>query len=154
MGIDYCIKVNITQEWMSDVRMSDLVLGIKIGSGNGLALSGNMPWPRPMLTLIYDAIIPGSISISLAWWRWRHHKGKTQKQVTVFSRFIYNISHMLLWYINQHCKSFYGSHFRSIVLAPYLLTHWGRDKMAAISQTTFSNGFSWMKTYKLWLRFH
>ena len=26
-----------------------------------------------------------------------------------------------------------------------LLTHWGRDKMAAISQTTFSNAFSWMK---------
>ena len=25
------------------------------------------------------------------------------------------------------------------------LTHWGRDKMAAIFQTTFSNAFSWMK---------
>ena len=25
------------------------------------------------------------------------------------------------------------------------LTHWGRDKMAAISQTTLSNTFSWMK---------
>ena len=28
-------------------------------------------------------------------------------------------------------------------------THWGRDKMAAISQTTFSNAFSWMKIYKI-----
>ena len=28
-----------------------------------------------------------------------------------------------------------------------LLTHWGRDKMAAISQTTFSSAFSWMKTF-------
>ena len=26
-----------------------------------------------------------------------------------------------------------------------LLTYWGRDRMAAISQTTFSNAFSWMK---------
>ena len=26
-----------------------------------------------------------------------------------------------------------------------LLTHWGRDKMDAISQTTFSDAFSWMK---------
>ena len=34
------------------------------------------------------------------------------------------------------------------------LTHWGRDKMAAISQTTFSNVFSWMKTYEFRLRFH
>ena len=25
------------------------------------------------------------------------------------------------------------------------LTHWGRDKMAAVSQTTLSNAFSWMK---------
>ena len=28
------------------------------------------------------------------------------------------------------------------------LIHWGRDKMAAISQTTFSNAFSWMKKYE------
>ena len=35
-----------------------------------------------------------------------------------------------------------------------LLTHWGRDKMAAIFQTTFSNGFSWMKIYEFRLTFH
>ena len=34
-----------------------------------------------------------------------------------------------------------------------LLTYWG-DKMAAIFQTTFSNGFSWMKIYEFWLTFH
>ena len=34
------------------------------------------------------------------------------------------------------------------------LTHWGRDKMAAISQTTFSGAFSWMKIYEFRLRFH
>ena len=28
---------------------------------------------------------------------------------------------------------------------PLILTHWGRDKMADIIQTTFSNAFSWMK---------
>ena len=27
------------------------------------------------------------------------------------------------------------------------LTHWGRDKMAAISQTTHSNPFSWMRIF-------
>ena len=35
-----------------------------------------------------------------------------------------------------------------------LKTHWGRDKMAAISQTTFSNEFSWMKMYEFRLRFN
>ena len=34
------------------------------------------------------------------------------------------------------------------------LTHWGRDKMAAIFQTTVSNAFSWMKLYEFWLKFH
>ena len=34
------------------------------------------------------------------------------------------------------------------------LTHWGRDKMAAISQTTFSSAFSWMKMFELRLKFH
>ena len=35
-----------------------------------------------------------------------------------------------------------------------VLTHWGRDKMAAIFQTTFSNGFSWMKMFEFRLKFH
>ena len=30
-------------------------------------------------------------------------------------------------------------------IRPKLLTHWGRDNMAAISQPTLSNAFSWMK---------
>ena len=35
---------------------------------------------------------------------------------------------------------------------PNRLTHWG--KIAVISQTTFSNAFSWMKTYESWLISH
>ena len=34
------------------------------------------------------------------------------------------------------------------------LTHWGRDEMAAVSKTTLSNAFSWMKMFKFRLRFH
>ena len=33
------------------------------------------------------------------------------------------------------------------------LTHWGRDKMVAIFQTTVSNAFSWMKMYQFLLTF-
>ena len=32
--------------------------------------------------------------------------------------------------------------------------HWSRNQMAAISQTTFSNAFFWMKMYEFGLRFH
>ena len=35
-----------------------------------------------------------------------------------------------------------------------LLTHWGRDKMDAISQTTFSSAFSWMKMFEYRLKLH
>ena len=34
------------------------------------------------------------------------------------------------------------------------LTYWGRDKMAAVSQTTLSNAFSWVKIFEFRLRFH
>ena len=34
------------------------------------------------------------------------------------------------------------------------LTHWGRDKMAAIFQTTFWDGFSWVKIHEFWWIFH
>ena len=33
------------------------------------------------------------------------------------------------------------------------LTHWGRDKMDGISQTTFSSAFSWMKMFEFQLKF-
>ena len=40
---------------------------------------------------------------------------------------------------------------RKIVL---LITHWGRDKMDDISQTTLSSSFSWMKMFEFRLKFH
>ena len=36
----------------------------------------------------------------------------------------------------------------------FVLTHWGRDKMDAISQTTFSSAFSWMKIFEFRWKFH
>ena len=33
-------------------------------------------------------------------------------------------------------------------LSHQILTYWGRDKMATISQTTYSNAFPWMKMYE------
>ena len=35
-----------------------------------------------------------------------------------------------------------------------VLTHWGRDKMTAVFQTTFSTAFSWMKMDEFRLGFH
>ena len=44
--------------------------------------------------------------------------------------------------------------FDDVIMDNVMLTHWGRDKMDAIFQTTFSNAFLWMKTYEFRLRFH
>ena len=47
----------------------------------------------------------------------------------------------------------YRAHYDVTVMRVWL-THWGRNKMADIYQTTFSNVFSWMKMYKFRVRFH
>ena len=39
-------------------------------------------------------------------------------------------------------------------LSSFTLTHWGRDQIDAILQTTLSNAFSWMKILEFRLRFH
>ena len=48
----------------------------------------------------------------------------------------------------------YSTVFDSSAQSRRLLTYWGRDKMDAISQTTFSNAFSLMKMHEFRLRFH
>ena len=54
------------------------------------------------------------------------------------------LSEHFYWnFIQLCCEGFYQ-----------VLTHWSRDKITAIFQTTFSNAFSWMKMYECWLWFH
>ena len=53
-----------------------------------------------------------------------------------------------------YCEKYELSSNSSIHQVSSSLIHWGRDMMATSFQTTFSNAFSWMKIYKLWLRFH
>ena len=47
-----------------------------------------------------------------------------------------------------------SSHTAMVLCLVSLLTHWGRDKIDAILQTTFSNAISWMKMFEFRLRFH
>ena len=57
----------------------------------------------------------------------------------------------LPYFIQSEVILSYIRHMRSALI---ILTHWGRDKMGAISQTTFSIAFSWMKMFKYRLKFH
>ena len=55
-------------------------------------------------------------------------------------------------WIEQHC--WYSTYWATGDIRWFSWTHWGRYKMAAISQMTFWNVFSWMKMYEFRLRFH
>ena len=65
-------------------------------------------------------------------------------------------------FLRKYKKYFYIFHHFSILrwgwntedLNLPILTHWGPGKIAAISQTTVSNAFNWMKMYEFRLRFH
>ena len=60
------------------------------------------------------------------------------------------------WYLIPMCKTSNNHHVSPVCKSISLskLTHWGRDKMAAISRTIFSNAFSWTEIYGFRLRFH
>ena len=66
----------------------------------------------------------------------------------ILMHFMEHISFLVLSY--TLCVQMMGYYF----LDAKHLTIWGRDKMDAIFQTTFSNGFSWMKMSVFWLKFH
>ena len=55
---------------------------------------------------------------------------------------------------NNHKKRQMNHLFILMNILTMHLTHWGRDKMAAIFQTTIWNAFSWMKMYAFRLSFH
>ena len=82
---------------------------------------------------------------------------------------IYDMPSCLVVYLFIHKLFFYKTVFPSwpmghislvaitwtTVNVPYLnLTHWGRDKMTAFSQTIFPNAFPWMRKYEFRLKFH
>ena len=55
---------------------------------------------------------------------------------------------IILYYVGRLLSSFHvrGTHVG--------LTHLPLNKMAAISQATFSDAFSWIKSFVFWLKFH
>ena len=87
------------------------------------------------------------------------------KITTPYTRcqWVKSVRSLILWLRNNDmvlfmkiwCKA--TASFDWLFFLPQIMsfTHWGRDKMAAVtSQTTFSNEFSWMKMYEYRLRFH
>ena len=96
--------------------------------------------------------IPGVIL--LACWRWWCSDSRF---TLVFRCGIFTVCDITTWYFGG--DGVFWFRLTSFIKIPTdtevknELTHWGRDKMADIFQTTFSNAVSWMKMYKFRLRF-
>ena len=146
---------------------------VSIGSGNGLLPVSTKPLADPMLIYLgkdtkdHTSVIgthfpPGtrelshcSIVMPLVWhqaiiwtnadsvnWALRNKIQWILNETAIYKNFCNQI------HLEMSAKwwPFYSG--------PNVLTHWGRDKMAAISQTTHSNPFSWMKIFEFRFKFH
>ena len=159
------------RQWVSSLRLSDINVSLNwiiIGSGNGLAPVQCwiiVNWTASIVILSFSfkkciqnvswkmaAILswPQGVKELFKWVKPVSHNWQntfmnlwcaTITQVDSGSRFnITTLSYQYKWMV--------------LSLPQWMgLTHWGRDKMAAISQTIFSNTFSWMKMYEFWFRF-
>ena len=151
-----CPQMNITEPfWWS----------VSIGSGNGLVPSGNKPLPEPMLTQ-FTCSVPNHY-LKQCWFivNWIHMK---KAYDSVECKLCKNSSHvdpLTHWGVETYRwlseKLLNGKPLpkRTLIYCELnqrhlLLTHWSRDKMGAISQTTSSSAFSWMKILEFRLKFH
>ena len=97
---------------------------------------------------------------------WKYNANTTQLYMKAFGRFCPVIKFKLIAVaVILRCeKTTLGpcsdarvwntTYFKSIYMNRISLTHWGRDKMDATSQTTLSNAFSWMKMLEFRLKIH
>ena len=112
--------------------------------------------------LNYKIFMLSMVSCLLLLTRWRHTKWPTRSHKASDNIFtcklcankdiyIYNTSR-----VNDGMGADEVDQATGVRTEGYIedLTHWGRDKMAAIFQTTFLNVFSWMKMYEFRLGFH
>ena len=65
-------------------------------------------------------------------------------------------NHRWLWQIHRCCAHPHTPYSHTLFPHSQLrpLTHLPLDKMSAISQTIFSDAFSWIKSFVFWLKFH
>ena len=87
--------------------------------------------------VLYAIIDPMLAELQYIYWQYEHFRYPTEWGMRNISRGV-------------RLKR-QGMKYRQLM---YILTNWGRDKMDNISQTTFSNAFSWMKTNAFRLRSH
>ena len=145
-------------KWKHFPRYSPFVRGIRRPPVNS---PHKCQW-RVALMFFFDLCLNKRLSKQLwAWWfetpshlLWRHRYDIIQVQWRWMMELLWENS----WAIRRRFKQWPSvrmTRFWSQVnIAEHHLTHWGRDKVALISQTTSPNAFSWMKMFEFLLEFH
>ena len=102
---------------------------------------------------------------------WRHDVTSTQHQARPLAGCMASSHFLNQWWLliihtqgrdfNENSNKLTDFRWRNCIaiFPPYcpggdVLTQWGWNKMAAISQTAFSSAFLWMKNVELWINFH
>ena len=88
----------------------------------------------------------------LRWLKNNQHKRSTTKPIK--PKYHSLIWFLCVWFTRLLISGKSGHPFIILSTKTGPLTHWGRCKMAAFSQTTLSNKFSWMKILEFRLKIH
>ena len=125
-----------------------------IGSGNGLSPNRRqaITWTRADLLLIGRNTLQWNSNQNTERFIAKNAFGNVCEMAAILSRKRW-VNEAMCTNLDRLSYLWYGSMFHEICTYCRALTHWGRDKMAVISQT-ISNAFSWMKMYELRLHFH
>ena len=128
---------------------------------SGIYIEDKNPWMNVLLGRKYQFSVAFATEQS-HWMKKLHLVGRLSLQnfnVILFSIVIAKAGILLLYIMIstnitwrfQLCFDYYNC---NLMIYNGRLTHWGRDKLAAIFQTTFWNGFAWMKMFEYRLKYH
>ena len=135
---NWCTFIHITLKFVPKVPI-DI---ISIGLDNGLVPNKDRPLSYPVMSQFTNTY---ALPTSMCWNIWPCPIFGVEFSSTLAPRQRYADLALLLLGIPP------GPYMQ---WTKYTLPHWGRDKMADISQTTFSNVFSSMKMFEFRLKFH
>ena len=114
--------------------------------------TSNEPITESMMTEVVDVTRPDGLTWTPRYFSIDSSGGKS-KHATSSNATANKIVGCIAWMCVKKCSEIVISG-QAWVYHETALTHWRRDKMAAVSQTTLSNAFSWMKMLEFRLRFY
>ena len=160
--VTWCeVKVNQFHNFNSQIILLRSILGV-LRPANVIMIVAEFLVPHGYQAISNHHADPIETRVTHHWWPHATYLITATKQTMVqrdqqplgFSWISLTI---LSSHIENHCSdvTWVWWHLKSPAVAwTVSLTHLPLDKMATSSQTIFSDAFSWMKSFKLWLQFH